>query len=33
LGIHQGSAIDIRGYVQNQADLGQWLDVRNYLGQ
>ena len=33
LGIHQGLAIDIRGYVQNQADLGQWLDVRNYLGQ
>jgi murein DD-endopeptidase MepM/ murein hydrolase activator NlpD len=33
LGIHKGTAINILGYVQKQADLGQWLDVRNYLGQ
>jgi hypothetical protein len=31
LGIHKGSAINILGYVQNQAELVNWLDVTNYL--
>ena len=26
LGIHKGSQVDIRGYVQNQSELGGWLD-------
>jgi len=30
LGIYKGSGIDIRGYVQNQSELSQWVDpVRN----
>lgn len=30
LGVHKGSAIDIRGYVQNQSELSGWIDlVRN----
>lgn len=28
LGIHKGSEIDIRGYVQNQAELNNWIDFR-----
>jgi murein DD-endopeptidase MepM/ murein hydrolase activator NlpD len=32
LGIHMGSAIDIKGYVQNQKDLSGWLDPRKVLG-
>lgn len=28
LGIHKGTAIDIRGYVSSVAELDQWLDVR-----
>ena len=31
LGIHLGSAINILGYVQNQADLKNWLDATKYL--
>lgn len=31
LGIHNGTAIDIRGYVQNQDELAQWIDINNYL--
>ena len=31
LGIHLGVGVDIRGYVQNQAALADWLDVRQYL--
>lgn len=31
LGIHKGTAIDIKGYVQSKADLDQWLDIRAYL--
>ena len=31
LGIHKGSAINILGYVQNQAELANWLDVTKYL--
>lgn len=26
LGIHKGSAVDIRGYVQNQSELSGWVD-------
>ena len=30
LGVHKGSAVDIRGYVQKEAELANWLDaVRN----
>src|SRR3989339_1331594 len=30
LGVHKGSAVDIRGYVQREAELANWLDaVRN----
>jgi hypothetical protein len=28
LGIHKGSGIDIRGYVQNQSELTNWLDFQ-----
>jgi murein DD-endopeptidase MepM/ murein hydrolase activator NlpD len=31
LGIHDGSKVDIRGYVQIEAEIGQWLDVLEYL--
>ena len=31
LGIHQGSAINILGYAQKQADLSQWDNVVDYL--
>lgn len=31
LGIHNGTAIDIRGYVQSQDELVQWIDIINYL--
>jgi len=31
LGIHKGTAINILGYVQNQADLTSWIDVTKYL--
>ncbi len=29
--IHKGSAIELKGYVQNKADLANWLDPANYL--
>jgi murein DD-endopeptidase MepM/ murein hydrolase activator NlpD len=29
LGIHSGAVIDIRGYVQNQSELENWLDYAN----
>lgn len=31
LGIHKGTAINILGYVQNQAELSGWLDATKYL--
>lgn len=31
LGIHRGSVIELKGYVQNQADLSQWIDWRNII--
>jgi len=31
LGIHKGTAINILGYVQNQAELENWIDVTKYL--
>jgi predicted MPP superfamily phosphohydrolase len=31
LGIHKGSAIDIKGYVANAKDLQNWVDVSKYL--
>lgn len=31
LGIHQGQSINIQGYVQNEAELSQWLDAVKYL--
>jgi len=31
LGIHQGTQINILGYVQNQTDLASWLDALQYL--
>lgn len=31
LGIHKGRTVDFRGYVSNQSELSQWLDVRKYL--
>lgn len=31
LGIHKGSAIDYRGYVQSQTELTSWLDANKYL--
>lgn len=31
LGIHKGSAVNILGYVQNPAELANWLDILNYL--
>lgn len=31
LGIHKGSGIDYRGYVQNQSELSGWFDAGKYL--
>jgi hypothetical protein len=31
LGIHQGTAIDIRGYVAKENQLKNWLDIKPYL--
>jgi len=31
LGIHKGSQIDYRGYVQNKSELSGWLDIHKYL--
>lgn len=31
LGIHQGQTIDLRGYVQNPAELDEWIDVTTLL--
>jgi murein DD-endopeptidase MepM/ murein hydrolase activator NlpD len=31
LGIHKGTSVNISGYVQNKADLGNWLDPQKYL--
>lgn len=31
LGIHRGSSIDYRGYVQNKSELLDWIDVQKYL--
>lgn len=31
LGIHKGSTVDFRGYVNNQSELSQWLDIQKYL--
>lgn len=31
LGIHKGTNLDIRGYVQKQSDLGEWIDIREIL--
>ncbi len=33
LGIHTGSEIDIRGYVQKEEETTRWLDVLSYLPQ
>lgn len=33
LGIHQGKNINLLGYVQNQAELSQWLDVTKLLSK
>lgn len=29
LGIHKGTSVDIRGYVQNQSELGNWIDFQS----
>lgn len=31
LGIHQGTKIDTRGYVQNKSELKRWLDALKYI--
>lgn len=31
LGIHRGSAIELKGYVQKQRDLNQWIDAQTIL--
>lgn len=31
LGIHRGSAIELKGYVQKQSDLNQWIDAASIL--
>lgn len=31
LGIHKGTAINFAGYVQNQAELENWVDIEKYL--
>lgn len=31
LGIHRGSAIELKGYVPNQNDLNQWIDAASIL--
>ncbi len=31
LGIHKGTTLDFRGYVQNQSELSGWLDAKSYL--
>ncbi|WKZ29501.1 MAG: M23 family metallopeptidase [Patescibacteria group bacterium] len=31
LGVHRGTAITVRGYVQTKAEMGQWLDARLYF--
>ncbi|PJA64667.1 MAG: hypothetical protein CO159_01905, partial [Candidatus Portnoybacteria bacterium CG_4_9_14_3_um_filter_40_10] len=31
LGIHKGTAINILGYVQNPAELQNWIDIIKYL--
>jgi murein DD-endopeptidase MepM/ murein hydrolase activator NlpD len=31
LGIHKGTAVSILGYVQNKAELGNWLDAQKFL--
>lgn len=31
LGIHKGTAINFTGYVQNQAELNNWIDITKYL--
>jgi murein DD-endopeptidase MepM/ murein hydrolase activator NlpD len=31
LGIHKGKAVNLKGYVQTQAELGGWLDAQKYL--
>ena len=31
LGVHKGAAINIRGYVQSQADLSSWVNAADYL--
>lgn len=31
LGIHKGSTVDFKGYVNNQSDLSGWLDAQKYL--
>ncbi len=31
LGIHKGTSINIKGYVQTRAELDQWLDAAKYL--
>ena len=31
LGIHKGTLIDLRGYVQNQSELSVWIDYTTLL--
>jgi murein DD-endopeptidase MepM/ murein hydrolase activator NlpD len=31
LGIHKGAATNIKGYVQNESELVNWLNINNYL--
>lgn len=31
LGIHRGGSIDLKGYVQNQSELSQWIDAIKYF--
>ncbi len=31
LGIHKGTSIEYKGYVQNQADLANWLNLTDFL--
>jgi len=31
LGIHKGTDVNIRGYVQSESELGDWIDAQKYL--
>ena len=33
LGIHKGTGIDIRGYVENESELASWINPQDYIGE